>query len=114
MNLPIESLGCTVEIFADPDPPNPRKEWDQFGRIATWHRRYDIGDEQPSRTPREWLVEFAVECGADPDEVDQLEPSELFAKIVAAGGCVLPVYWHARDLWPMHKVSRTSPAKATA
>lgn len=36
----------TILIVADNNPQSPR-EWDNLGTIATWHRRYDLGDEQP-------------------------------------------------------------------
>ena len=42
-----------VKIFIDPDPESPR-EWDNIGTIATWHRRYSLGDEQPNLDPEEF------------------------------------------------------------
>jgi len=35
-----------VEIHADLDPPNPRKEMDNLGVMVCWHRRAHYGDEQ--------------------------------------------------------------------
>lgn len=34
----------TIKIFHDPEPPDPREEWDNFGTIVAWHRNY-IYDE---------------------------------------------------------------------
>lgn len=38
---------------------NPR-EWDNLGTMATWHRRYILGDEQPKCSPDEWLHDLAM------------------------------------------------------
>lgn len=35
-----------VIIHQDDSPENPR-EWDNIGTMLTWHRRYNLGDEQP-------------------------------------------------------------------
>lgn len=34
-----------IAIYYDPEPFNPRKEWDNSTIIVHWHRRYDLGDE---------------------------------------------------------------------
>jgi hypothetical protein len=36
---------------------NPR-EWDNTGTMVCWHRRYTLGDEQPSCTPSEYLADL--------------------------------------------------------
>lgn len=49
--------------FADP------REYDNNGRMACWHRRYDLGDEQPLEDPAEWLDTVTAEskaAGFDP------------------------------------------------
>lgn len=40
--------GKTILVFVDESPSSPR-EWDNFGTIVGWHRRYNIGDEKVSR-----------------------------------------------------------------
>ena len=50
-----------VRILVDDDPPNPRQEWDNATRMVCWHRRYNLGDEQPSETPHEWRQSMAIE-----------------------------------------------------
>lgn len=47
-----------IEIHYDPDPVNPRKEYDNVTTLVTWHRRYTLGDEQPSGEPEEYLREL--------------------------------------------------------
>ena len=36
----------TVKIYQDEDAQNPRKEWDNFGKMVCAHRRYNLGDEE--------------------------------------------------------------------
>lgn len=43
-------------IERDDSPLDPRRDWDNLGVIATWHRRYKIGDEQPKEAPDEFLA----------------------------------------------------------
>jgi len=33
-----------LRIVQDEDPPNPRKEYDCFGKIVHWHGRYNFGE----------------------------------------------------------------------
>ncbi len=51
----------TVTIERDPDPCDPRVEWDNVGIMACWHDRYNLGDEQPKCDPAEWLADNAPE-----------------------------------------------------
>ena len=37
--------GYTIKIYQDPDPMNPRTEFDEFGKMICFHRRYDLGDK---------------------------------------------------------------------
>lgn len=45
-----------LTIVNDHDPESPR-EWDNLGTMYCWHRRYELGDEQPSQSPDEWYAE---------------------------------------------------------
>lgn len=47
-----------LEIDTDDMPPDPRKEWEHIGTIATWHGRYQLGDEQPKKDPQEFQEEL--------------------------------------------------------
>jgi hypothetical protein len=40
-----EVEGLTVRIITDPDPMNPRKEYDNAAHMVCFHRRYDLGDK---------------------------------------------------------------------
>jgi hypothetical protein len=46
----------TVTIMYDHDPMDPRKEYDNVGRMICFHPRYNLGDEQPSCSPDEYLM----------------------------------------------------------
>ena len=52
-----------IDIIDDPDPINPRKEFDNLATLACFHRRYNLGDESIRKEyPRpedfhEWLKE---------------------------------------------------------
>lgn len=39
-----------LKIFIDTEPMSPR-EWDNIGTMVCWHRRYNLGDEQPCVSP---------------------------------------------------------------
>jgi hypothetical protein len=59
MEHPAETIdyrGYTIQIHYDHDPQNPRKEWDNIGKMVCWHSRYTLGDEQPNCTPQEYLI----------------------------------------------------------
>lgn len=48
----------TVSLHQDTDVEDPRQDFDHFGTMATWHRRYRLGDEQPGQEPDEYLQEL--------------------------------------------------------
>jgi hypothetical protein len=45
-----------LRIDHDDNPINPRKEFDNFGEMVTWHKRYNLGDVQPKECPEDWLA----------------------------------------------------------
>lgn len=80
-----------ARIFHDPDGSDPR-EWDNTGRIVTWHKRYTLGDEQPDMTPGEWLADLAGEhVGANDPE---LIPGKHVARIIDKHFVMLPIYMY--------------------
>ena len=42
-------------LSADPDPLNPREEFDQLCTLVCWHRRYTLGDSHEWHDPQEFL-----------------------------------------------------------
>jgi hypothetical protein len=41
----IKHNGHEIRIYQDEDPSNPRTEFDNFGRMICFHKRYDFGDK---------------------------------------------------------------------
>lgn len=67
MNLAkeVKHAGKSVKVFYDPDPLNPRKEYDNATIMLHWHRRYDLGDKRIERMSKE-EVEAQYEEEGDP------------------------------------------------
>jgi len=63
--------GYTITIENEQYPFNPRKEYDNVGKMVCWHR-YDLGDEQPTVDPEEY--------------------NDILDKVEKDGGVVLPLY----------------------
>jgi len=83
----IERSGFTAVLQTDPDPINPRKDYDNFGHMVCWHRRYNLGDEQPKMNFSEWrrlLASGIVENDVDDDAVA--------AKIINENTIMLPLF----------------------
>ena len=76
--------GVTVRIVQDEEPTNPRKEYDNFGHMRCWHRRYSLGDNNT----------MSVEEG-----------KELAEQVEKQGGIVLSLYLYDHSGITM----RTSP-----
>lgn len=57
----IDYRGYTIEVHTDDHAMNPRTDYDNFGHMVCWHRRYDLGDEQPDCTPTEYLLSLLPE-----------------------------------------------------
>ena len=53
--------GIVVKIIHDDNERDSSREWDNLGTMATWHRRYRLGDEQPKCTPIEHMVDLISE-----------------------------------------------------
>jgi hypothetical protein len=45
----------TLKIVHDDDALNPREDYDNFGKMACWHRRYSLGDKHNYADPDEFL-----------------------------------------------------------
>lgn len=53
-----EVKGLKVGIIQDEDASNPREDFDNFGHMVCFHRRYDLGDQHDFSSPDdviEWL-----------------------------------------------------------
>ena len=56
----IEYKGCRIRLEVDEDPGSPR-EWCNVGTMVCWHRRYNLGDEQPREEPLEWAAGMVLQ-----------------------------------------------------
>lgn len=50
-----EYKGLTIEIHVDETPPDPR-EWDNFGKLICFHRRYNLGDKHEFPEPEDVVL----------------------------------------------------------
>lgn len=72
----------TVKILHDTDPESPR-EWDQLGIMVGFHRRYDIGDNDPG----------SLLDGVTIDSDDYQGWDEMEADLRRRGAlCILPLF----------------------
>jgi hypothetical protein len=60
--------GYTVAIVIDDGAANPLTEWDSPGTLATWHRRYNLGTEQPNESPEDYLASLVPSSVSTPFE----------------------------------------------
>lgn len=60
----------TLEIHHDPDPLNPRTEYDNLGHLVCWHRHYDLGDEHIYSDPEDFFEDLVHEA-LSPEERDR-------------------------------------------
>lgn len=67
---------------------NPRTDCDNLGTIVCWHRNYNLGDEQPSEDPSEWLSNLACEVVNAPDDI----PDKHKKAILKSRVLYLPLY----------------------
>lgn len=71
----VEHAGKTVKVYFDPEPLNPRKEWDNSTIMLHWHRRYDLGDKRIERMTEEQVKEQYQEEG---DPILAILPLNLY------------------------------------
>ena len=51
-------MSMRLKIVREENPIHPRDEYDCIGTMVCWHRRYELGDEQPKEDPQEWHEAF--------------------------------------------------------
>lgn len=72
-----EHRGLTIEIHYDPEPLNPRREYEHETTMALFHRNYDLGDENH---------------GIDSEDFDGWEEMSLHIEKKLKAVVILPVY----------------------
>lgn len=83
-----------IRVIHDESPESPR-EWDNVGTMACWHRRYDLGDEQPKQDPIAYKyamgVGFLPNGAPDFDDADD-DQVEVALEAFEAHYIHLPLY----------------------
>lgn len=63
--------GHKIDIVPDECPHDPRKEWDNFGKMVCWHKRYDLGDKHSYSDSHDFFHRLA--CEVDPTAERRIE-----------------------------------------
>jgi hypothetical protein len=69
MSDTFKHAGYKIRIKQDPDAESPRED-ENLGTIVGWHRRYNLGDEQPTCNPSEFMEGLARDAD---DELEEIE-----------------------------------------
>lgn len=78
--------GCKIKLVYDEHAQSPREGYD-LGTMVCWHRRYNLGDEQPEEDAREWFrdkVEGGTRWNAEKERREQ-EVRARYAKEAESG-----------------------------
>lgn len=78
-------------IEQDTDPQNPRTDFDQIGTMVCWHRRYNLGDEQPKQSIEEWLYDLA-DYKTDEYDLKEWPSIDQILKRIGKNHVILPLY----------------------
>lgn len=105
MTDPVETLTSKCGrfralIFIDPEPLNPRLEWDNFCTMLVWHRRYNLGDPSPNCDRKsgrgwEWDERYKSRAYLEGSALKDSEYGDgrFYANDCSLGpGLVLPLY----------------------
>ncbi|MDD3228080.1 MAG: hypothetical protein PHE09_02585 [Oscillospiraceae bacterium] len=69
-----------LQIMLDDEPLNPRTDYDGFGHMVCWHRRYNLGDEHRFEDTND-LMKHLVRDSVSPDTVIELVKSGKADKV---------------------------------
>jgi len=95
-----------VRIIQDTDAQSPREDSCCLGTMVCWHRRYNLGDEQPKTDPRSYRRSLAAEyVGAGED----LIPEEHIDRIFDKHFVTLPLYLYDHSGITMSTTSFSCP-----
>lgn len=50
-----------LQVMQDDEPLNPREDYDNFGKMVCWHRRYNLGDKHDYENSNELLGRLVLE-----------------------------------------------------
>jgi len=82
-----------IKIVQDEDAQDPRTEFDNVGKMVCWHRRYNLGDEQPKEDVEEFLFGLALYNTYDQhNRLTEIPPIEQMLKRIKKTHVILPLY----------------------
>lgn len=89
-----------IRLYPDPEPTNPRDEFDNFGTMVCWHSRYRLGDKHDFTDPEDFqsaLVRDALtpEEQIRIDRIQRLIDAQTFTRDAQTHTYLLPP--HARE-----------------
>ncbi len=54
-----------LQVMYDTEPLNPREDYDNFGHMMCWHRRYNLGDENRFENPGDFLLNLVKRTASE-------------------------------------------------
>lgn len=54
-----------LQVMYDDEPLNPREDYDNFGHMMCWHRRYNLGDENRFEIPNDFLMNLVKRTASE-------------------------------------------------
>lgn len=75
MYLLIETIAkddYRLEIHDDPDIQNPRTDYEPFGKMICWHRRYNLGDEHNFSSPDDFHISLLEAHVGDSEKAERM------------------------------------------
>ncbi len=54
-----------LQVMYDTEPLNPREDYDNFGHMMCWHRRYNLGDENRFEAPNDFLMDIVKRTASE-------------------------------------------------
>ena len=76
-NVTTKAPAYKLQVEIDEFPPDPRTDYDNFGKMVCWHGRYDLGDKHDFSEPSDFLKQCVR---------DTLSAGEVI-DFVKKGGC---------------------------
>lgn len=78
----------TIQIIRDESPEDPRRDWDPFGHMICFHRRYDLGDKHNYLDPDDFLFDISEWNEEKDGEFTAVKAQEKINK----GNVMLPLF----------------------
>lgn len=70
--------GYTITIDHDPDPANPRQEYDNLATLVLFHRRYTLGDQDHEYNPDDYTSWTELKAAIESDGAHAITPVYLY------------------------------------